>query len=177
MPITRRSWKLSIMAKPAFGSEGASVFERFLKIVAVFDEFGALREHGLVLFFAVAVGNDDDGRRPSEAGGQGYALPVIAAGGGDHAGQVRLRLLEPMHVDQCAANLECAEGRVIFMLYPGFAAQPLVDERPRVLRRGGHVAVDDGLCFMDLGRCVGASWIQHSGEARMAGYNRQESSP
>jgi len=38
------------------------------------------------------------------------------------------------------------------MLYPDFAAKPLVDERPRVLRRGRHVAVDDGLCFMDLGR-------------------------
>ncbi len=94
--------------------------------------------------------NDDYGLEAEEAGGHGDALAVVAACGGDQAGEIGLGLLEPCGVDQGAAQLECAGRRVVFMLDPRFGAEPLIEERPRVLRRGRHVAIDQTLRFVNL---------------------------
>ena len=77
---------------------------------------------------------------------------------------MRPRVLEPVHVDKGAAQLEGANGGVVLVLDPccgrgfdrgfgrGFGSKALVEQRPGVLGRGGHVAIDDGLGFANLGQ-------------------------
>ena len=106
-----------------------------LEVVAVLDEFGAERHHRQVLLDAVAARHHDHRPYAEDARGEGDALAVVAAGRGDHAGQVRLRLLEVAHVDQPAAHLEGADRGVVLVLDPDLAAAALGQQRPADLRR------------------------------------------
>ena len=142
----------------ALGGEGASVLQGFQEVVAVLDEFNTLREHGAILLPAVAVRDDDDGFETEEARGKADALTEIAAGSSDHALEVWLRSLEPFEIDESAAKLEGADGGVVLVLDPGFDTglarrrEALIDQRPGILRRRRHGAIDDLLGFADLGQ-------------------------
>ena len=155
--------------------EGAGKLQRLLKIEAVFHQLDALGHHGAVFLLAVAVGNDDDSFQAEQARGHANALAMISAGCRDDTGQVGMVLLEPVPVDQRAAQLECADGTVVFMLDPSLNAgllaggKTLVDERPRILRRGRHVAIDHGLRFLNL--CE--RWELHEPSIRSRGPQRK----
>ena len=132
------------------------MLQRLLKVVAVLHQLDALGHHGAVFLFAVAVGNDNDRLQAEQSRGHANALAMISAGCGDDTGQVGMRFLKPVAIDQRATQLESAHGAVVFMLDPGFNARllaarnALIDERPRILRRGRHVAIDHGLRFLNL---------------------------
>jgi len=140
----------------ALVGKGAGKLQRLLKVVAALYQFDALGYHGAVFLLAVAVRDDDDGFQAKQPSGHADALAMVSASRGDDAGQVGMSLLEPVAVDQSASQFECADWAMIFMLDPGFHArllagrETLVDQRPGVLRRGRHVAVDDGLGFLNL---------------------------
>ena len=103
--------------------KAVGVLERFLKVVAVLDEFSALGDHGAILLHAVAEGNDDDCFQAEEPGGHGHSLAEVASGSCDYACGFGLRLLQPVQIDQRAADLEGSDGGVVFVLDPGFDAQ------------------------------------------------------
>src|SRR4051794_4511151 len=64
-------------------------------------------------------------------------LPMIAPCRAHHAGAVWLALAQRFEVDEAAAQLEGAYLGVVLVLDPGSGAEPLAEERPTVLRRGG----------------------------------------
>ncbi len=98
------------------------------------------------------MGNNDDRMQTEEARGHADALAMIATSCGDNAGKTGVGLLQPVYVDECAAQFESANGAMIFVLDPGLGPQPLVEQRPGILRRRGHVPIDHGLRFMNLGQ-------------------------
>ena len=108
----------------------AGIFERLLKVVPMLYQFHALREHGAILLFAVAKGNDDHSLDTCQSRCHAHALAVVAARGCHHARHPRMRLLQPIHVDQRAAQLECAHRSMVLMLDPSLGAETVVDQRP-----------------------------------------------
>ena len=79
-------------------------------------------------------------------------LPVIAAGGGNHAAQIRLAAHERVHVDQAPANLEGAHRSMVFMLDPGLRPEGGVNQRPAKLRRRRHGGVHHGSGGIEVGK-------------------------
>jgi len=47
---------------------------------------------------------------------------MIAAGCGDNASKAGMVELQPVHVDECAAQFECANGAMILVLDPGLGS-------------------------------------------------------
>jgi hypothetical protein len=58
---------------------------------------------------------------------------------------------EPVRIDQPTAHLECADRRVILMLYEHVCAGADGELRPRILRRRRHSGAHDRQCGFDLG--------------------------
>ena len=139
------------ICEAAIGGERGGKFERLLKIVAVLDQLHALGQHGAILLLAVAVRDDNDRLQAEQPCGHADALAMIAASGRHHALEGRFGLLEPVHINQRAAQLECAYGGLVLVLDPGFSREAFIDQRPGVLRRGRHVAIDHCLSLVNLG--------------------------
>ena len=119
--------------------------------MAMLDQFGAERAHGCVLLDAVAVGHDDDRRQPDAPRRECHALAVIAAGGRDHAGDIRLLPLQLLHVGESAAQLEGADRRVVLVLDPDLRARALAEQGPAILRRRQHDRMHGGGGGFELG--------------------------
>ena len=122
----------------ALGGEFGRIVVGGLEVVSVLDQLAAEGAHGEVLLAAVAMRHDDGGGPSATAGSEGDTLSVIAAGGGDHAGEVRLLAGEPVHVDGCAAQLERADRGVVLVLDPYLGAAAGVQQRPGVGGRRRH---------------------------------------
>ena len=114
------------------------------------DQLRALRLHRAILLDAVAMRNNDDSFHSEQASRHSRPLAEVSARGRDDAGELRLGLLEPGGVNQGAAQFERADRSVVLVLDPGFNAEPLVDQRPTVLRSRQHVAIDQRLRVVDL---------------------------
>src|SRR5579871_5051757 len=108
------------------------IFVSRLEVVTVLDQAPAKGRHRPVLFDAVAVRNDDRRRQPEPGRGIGDALAVIAAGRGDHSGELRLAAFELVEIDEPAAQFESADRGVVLMLDPQLGANPLrqLPDRP-----------------------------------------------
>ena len=126
-----------------FRAHAEGFLARFVEVVAVFDEFRAEGAHGGVLLGRVAARDVDERAEAGSAGGAGLALAVVAAGRGDDAGAVGLRAAEPVDQRDAAADLEGAGGGVVLVLDPDGRAGAFRQQRPGVLRGGGHVGVDE----------------------------------
>ena len=75
---------------------------------------------------------------------------MIAASGGDDAGDARRGAHQAIDVDETAPHLECAGGRVILVLHPNRAAGTARELRPCVLRRRRHGAAHESRGFIEF---------------------------
>ena len=131
--------------------KGARKLQRLLEVLAVFHQFDPLGQHGAILLFAVAVGNDNDRLQTQKPRSHAHTLAMISARGRHHASQASLCLLEPVKIHERSPQFERSHRRMILMLDPGLGSQPVVDERPTVLGRRRHGAIDHGLGVVNLG--------------------------
>ena len=115
------------------------------------DQLGAQAGHGGVFLAAVAMRNHDGGAPAVAARGKGQRLAVVAAGGRDDAFDIGQTALQCVHVDQAAPHLEGTDGRVVFVLYPDFAARARGEQGPRVLGRRQHGPLHDLPGLLDFG--------------------------
>ncbi|MNI49851.1 hypothetical protein D3C73_1044860 [compost metagenome] len=129
------------------------LFACFVEVATELDHFAAKATHGVVLFHRVAQRHHDQRPQPHRRGRQCHALAVVAAGGGDNTLDLRMRLLEPVHEGDAPAHLEGAGRGVVFMLDPHRAAQAFGQQRPGVLRRGGHDLVNLACRLFDVVAC------------------------
>ena len=73
--------------------------------------------------------------------------------------------------DQRATQLKSADRAVVLVLDPCFdtrllaGGKALVDKRPRILGRGRHMSIDNGLCFVNLRE----RWELHESSIRFEG--------
>ena len=70
-------------------------------------------------------------------------LAEVAPRRADHTLRLRVRVLQPIHIHEGAANLEGAKLRVVLVLDPDLGAGPLLEQRPAILRSRRHGPVDD----------------------------------
>jgi hypothetical protein len=95
-----------------------------LEIIAVFDERGAESPHRSILLDAVSDRHDHGGGKPIPFCGKCDGLAVVPTSGCYHfsnstaAGDIG-------EIYQATANLERANGCIIFVLYPYLNAKPL----------------------------------------------------
>ena len=68
---------------------------------------------------------------------------MIAARRRDDALDLRPLALEPIEIDDAAAHLEGASGRVVLVLDHDIDTSALTQQRPGELRRRRHRSVDD----------------------------------
>ena len=113
--------------------QGAGVLESRLEVVALHDQLGPESLHGGVLLAAVSLRDHQGCAEAGAAGGIGDALAVVAAGRGDDSGDLRVLAAQLLHVDDAAAQLEGADGRVVLVLDPDLAAGAARQKRPAVL--------------------------------------------
>ena len=109
------------MAKPRSAGKCARKLERLLKVVAMLDQLGSLGNHGAIFFHAVAMGTTMTALIPRSRAAMATPwpkLPRVAATTPARSGCV---CLSHVAVDQRAAQFEGANGRVVFMLDPGFS--------------------------------------------------------
>ena len=94
----------------------------------------------IAAFFSTELpkGHDDHAAQAVAPGGEREALAVVAARCADHARRARRARRELRDEVEPAAHLERAGRRVVLVLHPDLAAGAPGDERPGVLRRGGH---------------------------------------
>jgi hypothetical protein len=118
-------------------------FERRLEIVSAFDELHPQGSHGCILRLTVAMGNDNRSGYSHPGSRKPNRLTVIAAGGGDHASQIRFRSTQAIEVDHPATDLERSDRRVVLVFDPDRTPTPLVEKRPALLRRRRHGRIDD----------------------------------
>ncbi|MNT83545.1 hypothetical protein D3C72_2234330 [compost metagenome] len=79
-------------------------------------------------------------------------MAVVATGCGDQpSGWIATRQ-QRAHIDQTAPDFESPGGCVIFVLHPHLAAQPLSQQRPGVLGRGGYMLVNESGGFAQGGK-------------------------
>jgi hypothetical protein len=114
------------------------------------DQLGAERAHGAVLLHRIAAWHINHGRNAVAAGREGEALPVIAARGGNDPGRIRPFPLQPVEIDQPAADLEGADRCVVLMLDDDISAEPLRQQRPRMRRRRRHRLPHDPVCALEF---------------------------
>ena len=133
----------------AFGCQLRGKLERLLEVLPMDNELRALRGHRAIFLFAVAMGNHDQGLQSMQSRSHSHALTMVASRGRNNTFEPRLRLLQPVHVDQCAAQLERSNRGVILVLQPGLGPEPLIQQRPGVLRRRRHVRIDNALRLLD----------------------------
>src|SRR5437016_10692740 len=121
-----------------------------VEIVAVFNKFSAKSTHGGVLLTAVAEGDNYDSLQSKLTGGEGLGLSVIATGGRDHALCFGMSAAQPVHIDDAAAYFEGPDWSMVLVFDPHFASGALVEQRPRILRRGRHEPIDEGCGSFNL---------------------------
>ena len=90
-------------------------------------------------------------RKPARRAGKRERLAVIAARGADDAGRLRARALEPVHIDEPAAQLEGAGRRVVLVLDEDLRAGRRRKLRPGILRRRRHHRAHDRQRRLHLG--------------------------
>ena len=139
------------MCRPCELGAALGFFGCRLKIRAMLDQFGAERAHRAVLLDRIALWHVDHRRHAVTAGGEGKALPVIAARGGNDPGRVRRLALQPVEIDQPAAHLEGADRRVVLVLDHDGRAEPLRQQRPGMRRRRRHRLADDFVRAFEFG--------------------------
>ncbi len=136
----------------ALRRQGLRVLVGLLEVGAIFDQLGAERRHRRVFLRVVAAGNDDHRFQADPTGGKGDALAVVAAGGADHPGHVRLLATQRVHVDEAAADLERTDRRMVLVLDPHLAAGAAAQQRPTDLRRRRQMSVDHRRRVLEIGK-------------------------
>ena len=106
------------------------------EVLAMLDQLGAERAHGVVLLDRIAPRHVDHGRNAMAAGREAQALPVVAARGGDDPGRIGALALQPVKIDQPAPHLEGADRRVVLLDHDR-GTQPLRQQRPGNAGVGG----------------------------------------
>ncbi len=134
----------------ALGERGG-VLARRLEVGAMLDHLRTQRAHRGVLLARIALRHHHHAAQPGAARGKRHRLPVIAAGGADHAEAARIAR-QPLEVHQPAADLERAHRRVVLVLDPDLGAECRGQLRPRVLRRGRHGGAHDAGGVLDGGK-------------------------
>ena len=87
------------------------------------------------------------------------------AGGGNYYATLFLLGAELGHRVEGAANLECAEPGVIFVLDVGLGADEGVEAGVVVEGGGGHIVGEKGACLID----VLEGWSRHKGDCLIEG--------
>ena len=120
-----------------------------VEVAAHLDQLGAKCPHRGVLLNRIAERADDGGGDADTPGAEGNGLAVVAARGGDDAvGQPVV--LAALHGDDAAPHLEGADGRMVLVLDPDLAARLRSEQRPGILRGGGHRRIDDALGVFEV---------------------------
>ena len=136
----------------ALGGELPCVPQRFLEVRAMDHEFGALRGHGGVLFRVVVFRHHDHSAQAQPRRRRRDRLTVIAARRRDDARAIGFARLQVAQIQHAAADLERADGRVVFVLDPDLAAGAPGQQRPGILRRGRHHRADAFRRFGEFGQ-------------------------
>jgi len=104
-------------------------------------QLAAEAAHGSVLFPRVANRYDDQRLHAQGTRCHGQALTMIAPGGGDDALNLGPCAFEPVQKGDTAADLESTGRGMVFMLDPDRTAQARAEQRPGILRGGGHHSI------------------------------------
>ncbi len=129
--------------QPALGGEVLGEFKRVLEVMPVLDQFRAKRAHRGILLAAVAMRDDDRRLHSGPRRGVRDTLAVIAAGCRDQARRRTRRAREAVHIDDSAAQLERADGAVIFVFDPDFCSSARSEQRPSNLCRWSDRPADN----------------------------------
>src|SRR5581483_3831440 len=97
---------------------------RRLEILAMLDQLGAEGAHRAVLLDRIAARHIDHRRHAMTVCGERKTLAVVTARGGNDAGHIRLLALQPLQINETAADLEGADRRVVLMLDHDMRAEP-----------------------------------------------------
>ncbi|MNK98465.1 hypothetical protein D3C87_1188270 [compost metagenome] len=130
--------------------KAGSLFTGIIEIAAILDHFSAKAAHGVVLFYRVTLRHDDQRPQTQCASRQRQALAMVAAGSADDALRARVLAFEPVHEGDTTTYLEGTGRRVIFVLDPHRATQPLSQQGPRVLGGGRHDLVNAASGLFDI---------------------------
>lgn len=106
---------------------------RLVEVSTEFHDLGAKGGYGEVLIRRITHRYIDRGRNAEASGGKCDGLTMITPRGGDDPGDLRVRLSEPIQIDQAASDLESSRGRVIFVLYPHIATDASAQLWPAIL--------------------------------------------
>src|SRR4051794_1505124 len=93
-----------------------------LKIIAKLNEIGPKGSHRGILLSTVAVRNHNDSAQTHTLCGKRDALAMIATRGSNYSTQRWLAAAQRVHINQTTADFECAQRRMILVLYPDFRA-------------------------------------------------------
>ena len=116
----------------------------------MFYQFRSLRDHRTILFDTVLLRHYNHAFDSIESRCHGDALAVVASRCGHYAFDRGLRRLEPVDVNERAANFERSNRRVILMLYPCLCAEALIEEWPAILWGRLHELIQNSLGLADL---------------------------
>ena len=120
---------------------GLAELDGVVEVGPALDHLGAERAHRGQLDRVGRLGNEDRGRDAEQPGRVGDRLPVVAGGGGQHAGLSLRRLQRRDQIDP-APHLEGAGGEVILMLDVHLGADQVVEQRVVAKRRAREVGSD-----------------------------------
>ena len=132
--------------------QGLGVRYRFIEVATMDDHLGTESRHGTILIGVIAFGDNDTDAQSQLPGGIGNALPMIAAGRRDHAGNVGVGGDESLQVDQPAADFEGPRRIVVLVFDEDAPAASLVQQGPLQLRGWLQVLVHDGRGLVQRGQ-------------------------
>src|SRR4029077_6360053 len=92
-------------------------------------------------------------------------LAMVAARCGDDSLRLRPLALEPVEIDDAAAHLEGADGRVVLMLDHDLDAGLGPEQRPGILRRRRHTRAHQWNDFFKFGQAEHAGRISFRSDA------------
>ena len=102
-----------------------------VEVGAGHDQLGAEGLHGSVLLARVAARHEDRARNAGARRGQRDRLAMVAARRGDDAIELRPLRLRRVEIDDAAAHLEGADGRMVLVLDPHLRARTLGQQAAR----------------------------------------------